>query len=144
MELVDQGSRVLVSDGNNRTIGVLGLDEADKPMKTWRVPVGCSFFPAPLWNAEQKLIVAVVSGHSVERTFWVFNVDLDLIEKVDAAPLEELWWQSKQKRQNFNHRYAWVMERLRNPPGPGGNDFPIKSHTLENKRISHEEASGIW
>jgi len=142
-EIINSGSQILWS-AYGTIAGTLDFHGHEKLTNVWD-EAGRRFFPSPMWSEDQKLIILLVSPQSLrEEELWVYDTDLDLIEKEDAAPLQELWTRNMWKRQKTEHKYAWVMERRWNPQKLSPIEFHLKTHTIEHGPINPKDAASVW
>ncbi|MGD1018358.1 MAG: hypothetical protein ABSA12_03470 [Verrucomicrobiia bacterium] len=140
LRIIDNQTKALL--GAAWRYGVLDFDSG---LKTIETPRDFRICWPPFWNEQEKSMVLMGGrGASCREELWVFNTNLDLIEKVDVPPLEKLWADNDRKGRKTDLKYAWVIEQRWKPlPRPPPVEFQLKTHTIEHRRIDPEVADVI-
>jgi hypothetical protein len=152
LQVIDEGRKLLL--GSTRwsegAVAVLNLDGNRAPKAITSLEIGKILFLGPMWNENQQLVViwaAVASKDDREHgQLWVYNSDLDLIEKVDAESVSKSWYQKTVRGQQSDEKYAWVMERRwpQRRKQPEAVEFQLKNHTIEQQHITRDQAASVW
>ena len=169
---VDFEGNTKVMDLRDRFEPVTGFSpESERRMA--EIEKNSHHFSWPVWNEEQgvfaiKVTIGAEFRGTARHEVWVFNSKLESVEKFSFEELGPVLSAERMNKTPPEHKYAWVVDKLLSTDRfsghykptdlkdaaayynsytgtePNPEEFQLKNHAIEHKRIDPKDAAAIW